>query len=131
VGEWRASGLKVDDLAVGGMRHVRIEGRELVVCNAGGRFHAVERRCGHMSAPLELGTLDGTVLTCAMHCAQFDVTTGEVLAGPVPHDWGTEPAPPRIAQHLGNITALMTHIETLPLRTYETKVEAGVVWISV
>jgi nitrite reductase/ring-hydroxylating ferredoxin subunit len=131
VGEWHDSGIEADALAVGGMKRSRIDGREIVVCNAGGRFYALERRCGHMNAPLEQGTLDGTVLTCAMHCAQFDVTTGEVLAGPVPHDWGTEPAPPRIAQHLGNITALMTHIETVPLRTYDTKVDAGVIWISV
>jgi nitrite reductase/ring-hydroxylating ferredoxin subunit len=84
-----------------------------------------------MNAPLELGTLDGTILTCAMHCAQFDVRTGEALSGPVPHDWGTEPAPPKIAQHLGTIGALMAHIHTEPLRTYQTKVEAGIVWIAI
>ena len=131
MGEWRGSGIKAEELAVGGMVTVRVEGRDLVVCNAGaGRFYAVQRRCGHMSAPLEQGTLDGAVLTCPMHCAQFDVTTGEVLAGPIPHDWGTEPAPPRIAQQLGNIGALMTHILTEPLHTYDTKVEAGVVWVA-
>jgi nitrite reductase/ring-hydroxylating ferredoxin subunit len=130
VGEWHGSGVKAEELAAGGMVTVRVEGRDLVLCNAGGRIHAVQRRCGHMSAPLEQGTLDGTVLTCPMHCAQFDVTTGEALAGPIPHDWGTEPAPPRIAQALGNVGALMTHILTEPLRTYDTKVEAGVIWVA-
>ena len=81
------------------------------------------------NAPVEMGTLIGTIVTCPMHCAQFDVTTGEALAGPVPHDWGTEPAPPKIGQHLATIGALMGQIDTEALGTYETKVEAGVVWI--
>ena len=124
------SAIEAGELAPGGMKAAAIEGREIVVCNAGGHFYAVERRCGHMSAPLEMGTLVGTVLTCPMHCAQFDITTGEALAGPIPHDWGTEPAPPRVAQHMGNIGALMAHIRTESLRTFETKVDAGIVWIA-
>jgi nitrite reductase/ring-hydroxylating ferredoxin subunit len=124
------SAIKAEDLAPGGMKTARVDGHEVVVCNSDGRFYAVERRCGHMNAPLEMGTLDDTVLTCPMHCAQFDITTGEALAGPIPHDWGTEPAPPKIAQHLGTIGALMAHVHTESLRTYETKVEAGIVWIT-
>ena len=77
-----------------------------------------------------MGTLDGTA-HLPMHFAQFDVTTDEALAGPVPHDWGTDAAPPRIGQHLGTIGALMEHIDTEALGTYTTKVEAGVVWIAV
>jgi len=36
-----------------------------------------DRRCGHMSAPLEMGTLDGLDPHCAMHCASSNVATGE------------------------------------------------------
>ena len=130
MGERYVRAFKTEELAPGDMKTARVEGREIVVCNGNGRFYAVERRCGHMNSPLEMGTLDGTVLTCPMHCAQFDITTGEALAGPIPHNWGTEPAPPRVAQHLGNIGALMYHIRTESLRTFDTKVEAGVVWIA-
>ena len=77
--------IKAAEVSKGGMKAVELSGRELVICNCGGRFYAVDRRCGHMNAPLEMGTLDGSILTCAMHCAQFDVTTGEALSGPVPH----------------------------------------------
>jgi ferredoxin-thioredoxin reductase catalytic subunit len=42
----------------------------------------------------------------------------------------TSPAPPLVALHLGNVGALMVHIRTESLRTYDTKVEAGVVWIA-
>ncbi len=120
--------LAVDEIAPGGMKYVEMNGQELVVCNCGGEFYAVQRRCGHMNSPLEMGTLDGTVLTCAMHCAQFDVTTGEALAGPVPRDTG-EILPPRTLKSLQHVAWLMQYIRTESLRTYETKVEGGAVWV--
>jgi nitrite reductase/ring-hydroxylating ferredoxin subunit len=72
------------DIAPGGMKAVKLDGREVVVCNCGGSFYAVGRACGHANARLERGTLDGTILTCPLHYAQFDVTTGEALCGAVP-----------------------------------------------
>lgn len=84
-----------------------------------------------MNAPLEKGTLDGKILTCAMHCAQFDVSTGEALSGPVPHDTGGEMPPPKLARLLQNIGSLMAHIKTNPIRTFKTRVESGVVWVCV
>jgi nitrite reductase/ring-hydroxylating ferredoxin subunit len=122
--------LEADQLAPGGLRGVEVEGQEIVICNCAGDFHAVQRRCGHMNAPLERGTLDGTILTCAMHCAQFDVTTGEALSGPVPRDTG-ETLPPRTLKMLQDIGGLMQHIHTESLRTYETKVAEGAVWVRV
>ncbi len=110
------------------MKGVEVNGRLVVVCNCEGRFYAFQRRCGHMNAPLELGTLDGTILTCPMHSAQFDVTTGEALAGPVPRDTGEIP-PPRTLKLLTEVAWLMGHIETESLRTFETKVESGAVWV--
>jgi len=83
-----------------------------------------------MNAPLEMGTLVGTVLTCPMHCAQFDIATGEALAGPVPHDTGNEPAPAKLGGLLANIGMLMEHIQTRAIRTYATKVESGKVWVA-
>ena len=67
--------IRTDEIAPGGMKAVDLEGKEIVVCNCDGTYYAFERRCGHMNAPLDLGTLDGTYVTCPMHCAQFDVTT--------------------------------------------------------
>lgn len=123
--------IKAEEVAPGGMKNVDLEGHELVICNIDGRFYAIQRRCGHMNAPLERGTLDGKFLTCAMHCVQFDATTGEALSGPVPHDFGGEAPPPRMAQYLVTVAMLMEHIKTNSIRTYETKVESGVVWVSI
>jgi nitrite reductase/ring-hydroxylating ferredoxin subunit len=122
--------IRTADIAPGGMKAVELNGRELVVCNCDGTFYALDRRCGHMNSPLEMGTLDGSILTCAMHCAQFDVTTGEALAGPVPAYLGNETPPPRTAAYLKNVSALMEHIRTESVRTYGTKVESEWVWVA-
>ena len=64
---------KTGEIAPGGMKFVRAGEREIVVCNCDGRYYAVDRRCGHMNGPLEMGALDGTIVTCPMHHVQFDV----------------------------------------------------------
>ena len=51
--------ISTDEIAPGGMKTVELDGREIVICNCGGTYYAIQRRCGHMNAPLELGTLDG------------------------------------------------------------------------
>jgi nitrite reductase/ring-hydroxylating ferredoxin subunit len=122
--------VRTDDILPGGMKTVELDGRELVICNVGGTFYAIARRCGHMNAPLEMGTLEGTILTCAMHCAQFDVATGEALSGPVPPDLGGEPVPPRLAAFLRNVAMLMQHIRTDSLAVYPVKVDADWVWVA-
>lgn len=123
--------IKADEIAPGGMKNVELEGRELVICNIDGSFYAIERRCGHMNAPLEKGTLDGKVITCAMHSAQFDAVTGEALSGPVPRDFGGETPPPRMGQFLMTVGSLMAHIRTNSIRTYATKVTSGIVWVDI
>ena len=71
--------IRAAEIAPGGMKAVELSGRELVVCNCDGSFHAIDRRCGHMNAPLEMGTLDGSILTCAMHGWRFELATGRCL----------------------------------------------------
>ena len=121
--------IQTADLAPGGMKAVELNGRELIICNCDGNFYALDRRCGHMNAPLEMGTLDESILTCAMHCAQFDVITGEALSGPVPTYLGNETPPPRTGAFLENTAMLMQHIRTESIATYKTKVEFG--WVLV
>lgn len=121
--------IRAAEVSPGGMKAVEMSGRELVICNCGGSFYAIDRRCGHMNAPLEMGTLDGSILTCAMHCAQFDVTTGEALSGPVPPYLGNETPPPRTGAFFKNVGMLMQHIRTESIGTYKAKVEAE--WVLV
>ncbi|MGE5601703.1 MAG: Rieske (2Fe-2S) protein [Nitrososphaerales archaeon] len=122
--------IQTAEIAPGGMKAVELNGREFVICNCNGSFYALDRRCGHMNSPLEMGTLAGTTLTCAMHCAQFDVTTGEALSDPVPSYLGGETPPPRTAAFLKNVAMLMEHIRTESIGTYRTKVESGWVFVA-
>ncbi len=90
---------KISDIAPGGMLGVKLKGANLVICNYDGRFYAVERQCGHAGATLDRGALTGYILTCPVHCARFDITTGEVLGGPVPESAASkyeDPAAPEL-----------------------------------
>ena len=121
--------IKAEEIALGGMKAVEIQGNELVVCNCGGIDYAISRRCGHMNAPLELGPPDGTYLTCPMHCAQFDVSNGEALSGPVSSDLGGEAMPPMLDAYMRNIGMLMAHVRTESMHAYRTRLVAG--WVEI
>lgn len=45
-------------------------------------IHAIADACPHAGASLCEGALEGSVITCARHGSQFDVTTGERVRGP-------------------------------------------------
>ena len=122
--------LRTDDIALGGMKSVEFGEQEIVICNCGGTYYAIERRCGHMNAPLDLGTLDGKIITCAMHCAQFDITTGQALSDPIPANVSNETLPQTLAAYLQHVDMLMKQVRTESIRTYETKVEAGWVYVA-
>jgi nitrite reductase/ring-hydroxylating ferredoxin subunit len=54
----------------------------VAVFNVGGKLCATQADCTHRGGPLSEGALDGFVVTCPRHGAQFDVCTGAVLRGP-------------------------------------------------
>lgn len=66
----------------GGAKQVETSGPTLAVFNVSGTFYAIDDRCPHMGCPLSDGKVDGTILTCACHGSQFDVTTGALVHGP-------------------------------------------------
>jgi nitrite reductase/ring-hydroxylating ferredoxin subunit len=64
------------------MRTFDVAGTRMNVANADGHLYAFDDTCTHMGCSLANGELDGTVVTCACHGSQFDVTSGAVLRGP-------------------------------------------------
>ena len=114
---------KLDEIVPGGLKAVEVKGEEIVLCNDNGKVYAIGRRCGHMNAPLDLGTLEGYILTCPMHHAQFDITTGEALSGPIPPGLGNEVIPEGLGKYLQYIGMLMSHIRTCGIKTYPVKIE--------
>lgn len=79
--------LKICDLEIapslGNLKQFKVSTLEVLVVNIDGEFFCKSARCPHSGgAPLAEGTLNGTVLTCPWHEAQFRVTDGQVLRGP-------------------------------------------------
>jgi len=77
---------KVGDLSPGTMAWVAVERERVLVANVDGTFFALLDACGHQRAPLSRGRLQGHVVECPLHFAQFDVRTGKLLDGPVAAD---------------------------------------------
>jgi nitrite reductase/ring-hydroxylating ferredoxin subunit len=66
-----------EDLPEGQVRQLKARNKEIAVGRiVGGQLFAVGGRCSHMFARLGKGKLDGTLLECPWHGAQFDVTDG-------------------------------------------------------
>ena len=74
---------KVSELLPGQMKWVAVNGERRVLANVEGTIYAISDVCGHRNAPLSRGKLDGYLIECPLHYAQFDVRTGELVNGPV------------------------------------------------
>ena len=73
---------KVADIPPGKMIKVAVDGREILVANIDGEYCAVDDTCTHSGASLSEGTLDGSVVTCGWHKAEFDCKTGNLVKFP-------------------------------------------------
>jgi nitrite reductase/ring-hydroxylating ferredoxin subunit len=74
---------KLAELQPGQMKWVAVNGERRVLANVDGTFYAISDVCGHRNAPLSRGKLEGYLIECPLHFAQFDVRTGELVNGPV------------------------------------------------
>jgi nitrite reductase/ring-hydroxylating ferredoxin subunit len=92
----------VDDVASGEAIIVEND-PPIAVFNVDGEWLATEDRCSHDDSSLADGYVEGTVVECAWHFAKFCLRTGKVLAPPA----------------------------RLPLATFDTKVDRGVVYVNV
>jgi nitrite reductase/ring-hydroxylating ferredoxin subunit len=77
---------KVADVAPGTMTFVAVERERIVLANVEGEFYALRDVCGHRNAPLSRGKLDGCIVECPLHFAQFDMRTGKYVDGPYSAD---------------------------------------------
>lgn len=68
---------KTEQIPSGKIKHIEVNGIEMIVANIDDKYYAVNDRCGHSSARLSMGTIKGAIVTCPLHAAQFDVTTGK------------------------------------------------------
>ena len=80
----------VSDIPPGKMIKVGIDGKEILVANIDGKFFAIDDTCTHSGASLSEGSLEGCVVTCGWHKAEFDCKTGKLAKFPAKiRDLGT------------------------------------------
>jgi 3-phenylpropionate/trans-cinnamate dioxygenase ferredoxin subunit len=75
--------------------------RMIAVVRSGEHYYAIEDICTHDGAPLTGGEIEGAEIICPRHGARFCLRTGEALTPPAYE----------------------------PVRVYETKIEAGHLWV--
>ena len=66
----------------------------LALFNLDGKYYAIDNTCTHQGGPLADGYLEGDVVTCPWHGAQFKVASGEVVSPPAPQ--GVKSFPVRV-----------------------------------
>ncbi len=121
---------RVQDILPGGLKMVKSGYAEIVLCNSGGKFHALDNRCGHMSTGLDRGSLDGVILTCPYHHVQFDITTGEALNVPMT-DYIPDPLPENWKRFLDYREILTKHVSICDIGVYPVKVEGDRILVDV
>lgn len=69
--------LDADELWIGEMRGLSLNGRRVLVVRTDDGYSAFEDRCAHLGVRLSEGALSGCVLTCRAHHYQYDARTGQ------------------------------------------------------
>ncbi len=77
---------EVTELGPGDGKTVEVEGVSLALFNVDGTYFAIANTCTHVGGSLGEGALIGKEVTCPLHGAQFDATSGKVLGGPARSD---------------------------------------------
>jgi nitrite reductase/ring-hydroxylating ferredoxin subunit len=121
---------KVSEISNGQMKHVEINGKEIVIANLDGKFYACADRCAHMNARLSRGNVNQDIVTCPFHGAKFDITSGKKIGEPVLEvPPGMEPLPPKWQKYMESVGKEMPYIKTYDQETYEVKVVGDIVKI--
>ncbi len=73
---------KVSDIPPGKMIKISVGGKDIMVSNIDGSFCAIDDTCTHSGASLSEGSLEGCIVTCGWHKAEFDCKTGNLTKFP-------------------------------------------------
>jgi 3-phenylpropionate/trans-cinnamate dioxygenase ferredoxin subunit len=101
---------EVSEIPAGTMKSYLVGIWQVLVANVDGKFYAMKNTCTHEEQSLSQGTLTGKIVTCPLHGAKFDVTTGKNVAGPK--------------------TGLFGRAKTGDEQVYEVKVDGGKILIN-
>jgi len=73
---------ETQEIQSGQMKAVKFGEQDILVANINGAYYAIGNSCTHEGGNLSKGKLEGNIVTCPKHKAQFDVTTGKVVSPP-------------------------------------------------
>ena len=73
---------EIADIKNGERAFFDVEGYQIVLFNIEGEYFAIGNVCSHDEGPLGDGELDGNLIICPRHGAQFNIRTGKVLSLP-------------------------------------------------
>jgi nitrite reductase/ring-hydroxylating ferredoxin subunit len=111
---------RVTEIPSGSMKRVRAFDQDILLSNVDGKIYATSNRCGHSNASLARGTLQGKEVTCPLHGAKFDVTTGKNLSGPqlsMPPE-AAQKLPQEMLAMMKQTADIVSEIQVEPLKTY-------------
>lgn len=112
------------------MKLVEVDGKEIAIANINGKYYAFDDRCGHSSARLSMGAINGNVVTCSFHGAQFDCTTGKKVReanGIAPPTEGLPDVWKKNVEHAYN---LLSYIRTYDQKKYDVILDGDRIKIS-
>ena len=117
----------INEVPGGKMKNVQVGEKEILLANSEDKVYALCDRCSHMNAPLSMGAMNGKVVTCPMHGARFDVTTGKKIAEPMALDPSKlpEPLPESLQKMFAHSAEIQSKIKTYNQPTYETRVDGN------
>lgn len=119
------------EIPLGKMKHVEVDGKEIAIANINGKYYAFDDRCGHSSARLSMGVINGNVVTCSFHGAQFDCTTGKKVReanATAPPTGGLPDVWKKNVEHAYN---LLSYIRTNDQKTYGVIVDGDRIKIGI
>ena len=73
---------ETQEITAGQMKAVKFGAEEVLLANLNGVYYAIGNVCTHEGGNLSKGILQGNIVSCPKHKAQFDVTTGKVVSPP-------------------------------------------------
>ena len=77
---------KTTEITSGQMKKITADGKEIIVSNIDGNYFAIDDTCTHSGSSLSEGKLDGSIVTCDWHGAQFDCKNGKLIKFPAKID---------------------------------------------
>jgi nitrite reductase/ring-hydroxylating ferredoxin subunit len=122
---------KLDEVPAGNMKHIELNRKEILIVNLADKIYALNDRCSHTNAPLSMGYIQDNIITCPMHGARFDITTGKKVSDPKMPSFNIDSLPVNMLKYMEYAGQLLSRIKTYDQDSYEVRVEGNSIKIKV